>query len=410
MSSSQNLYNRMPGQPGRGNFGKTLVYIFLLSMLAVIVYRYFQNRSTADTTTVPREVTLNYVPSDFKPDIDEENALAILSNPHRYRREFDDLVAQVNVQLIRHVANRMGLADDLKDQAVRTYRSDHHPYLRELYFKDFVALKDTSSQLYQLWYENEFSNAVALLNEVAAKYTCFFINQIFATLLKTEEGKIYVKGKAIDTPCGLALGEGLAPMVKRLQDRAAIEDFSKSKGIIQERVEQVIAELATMEVRDQKGLSRQMQTKLFGFPISSTDVEVSAISILKVGFKLDRYLSLDLDSETGTVTVNLPEPEILSHEVYPKIDKLDIGWLREVQSVDLNKNFNSLRDAFRQDALESDIFEKSKKHATELMQNLLTPTIKSLSKRYRVQVKYKKIELQTLPEAERKSNLKNLVD
>ena len=46
--------------------------------------------------------------------------------------------------------------------------------------------------------------------------------------------------------------EGLRPMIKRMQEKAAIADFSRSKGLMEERVEKAIAELATMEVRDKK--------------------------------------------------------------------------------------------------------------------------------------------------------------
>lgn len=385
--------NLPPRQPSTGlSFGRMLIYLTLFCIAAIIGYNYYKS-NLADYTSTPQEVTLKYIPSDFNPNIDEENALAVLSNPRRYRQEFNDLVYQVNRQLIQHTSRRMGLSDSLINRVVKEY-DRQHPFLRDLYYDDFVALKDTSSQLYQIWYDNEFSNAAALFNEVASKYTCFFLNQIYSTVLKTEEGKIYVKGKKVDTPCGLALNEALQPMIRRLQERAAIDDFSKSKEMLEQKVEKVIAELATMEVRDKKGLSRQMQTKLFGFPISSTDVEVSAISILKVGFKLDRYFNTSLDTKAGVVTVTLPEPEILSHEVYPKIDKLDIGWMREVKNVDLNKNFNSLRDAFRQEALESEIFDKSKKQVTELMEVMLAPLVKSLNKRYKLQIKFKKLETQ----------------
>jgi hypothetical protein len=242
-----------------------------------------------------------------------------------------------------------------------------------------------------MWYGNELTNATELFNEVASKYTCFFVNQIFSTLLKTEQGRILAKGKAVDTPCGLALGEALKPMMKRLQERAAIDDFTRSKGMIQEKVEKVIAELATMEVRDQKGLSKNMKTKLFGLSVSSTDLEVSAISIIKVGFKLDRYFDLAMDGKSKQLVVTLPEPEILSHEVYPRVDKLDIGWLREVKNVDFNENMNSLREAFRGDAMNSDIFDKAEKQAKELMDTMLTPLAKSLNKSFSVRVRFKNV-------------------
>ena len=282
----------------------------------------------------------------------------------------------------------MNLSDSLKAQ-VRSQYDKHHPYLFKLMFDDFTAMKDTSSILYNTWYGSEMTTAVDLLNEVAGKYTCFMVTQIFGTLLKTQEGKIYIKGKDVDTPCGVAMAEGLKPMIERLRAKAAIEDFSRAKGIINERVERSIAELGTMEIRDRKGISTAKQTKVLGFDVSSTEMDMSAISILKVGFKLDKYFNISLNSGDATVTVTLPEPEIISHEVFPKIDKLDIGWMREIKQEDFNKNMDLLRREFRQDAIESDVMNKAKQRASDLMETIMLPVVKGIGKNYKLRVRFR---------------------
>ena len=149
----------------------------------------------------------------------------------------------------------------------------------------------------------------------------------------------------------IALQESLKPIIRRLEQTASIKDFSSSKGMLEEKVEKAIAELATMEVRDRKGLNKQLQTKIWGYAVSSTDIEVSAISVLKVGFKLDDFFEIKLDEGRKRIYVNLPAPKVLSHEVYPKIDKLEVGWMRELSNEDFNKNFNVLRQEFRRDAI-----------------------------------------------------------
>ena len=381
------------------NMGQLLLLVFIICLAGWIGFRYWKGLGLTDYTFIPKEMQINYVPSEFSPQIDVENALAILQNPQRYRREFNDLIYDFNMQLLIHVANRMNLSDSLKQSVVKAYE-EHHPYLRNLYYNEFITMQDSTSALYQMWYNNAATNAVDILKEVASKYTCFLVNQIFTSLLKTEEGKIYVKGSRIDTPCGVALTEALEPMMARLKERAAIDDFSRSKGLIAEKVEKTIAELATMEVRDKKALSRTLQTKLWGYSVSSTDLEISAISIIKVGFKLDKFFDVNLNSKSKIVTITMPEPEILSHEVFPKIDKLDIGWMREVQTVDFNKNFNLLRSEFRRDALESDIMEKSEKQAIELMNTMLGPMIANLDGRYKLQIKFQQTNRVPLEEEE----------
>lgn len=372
------------------NIGKAVIVILFLSFVGIVVYKnYFANRGPGgkDYTRVPTEMQVNYIPSDYQIGINEEEAMAIMENPQRNRQAFNDLVYDLNLSILDHVATRMNLSQRVKSQIKEEYEK-HHPYLRNLYYHDFLALKDTTSVLYQSWYNNESTNAVEALHEVASKYTCFLVTQIITTLVQTDNGSIWGKGQKVDTPCGIALNEAVNPLMKRMQERAAIADFGRSRGILQEKVEKAIAELATMEVSDKKGINKQLQTKVWGFSVSSTDIEISAISILKVGFRLNDYFNVDLNAKTGIVTVTLPPPTILSHEVYPQVDKLDIGWLREVEEVDLNSNINMLREAFRDEALRSGIMEDAKTQAIELMNTMFGPLVSSINRRYQLRVKF----------------------
>ncbi len=383
--------NQSPPPPAdnRMSIGRLVVALLFLGVVAALFYRYYKN-NFSDYTAIPKELQINYKPAEFDMNIDEEDALAILSNPQRYRREFNQLVYDVNLSILNHTANRMGLSSEIKAKVQKEYEK-HHAYLKDLYYNDFVTMKDTTSNLYQTWYDNERANAVAILNEVASKYTCFLVNHVITSLIETtKDGSIYARGKSVDTPCGVAMTEALQPLIRRMEERAAIEDFSRSKGLMQEKVEKTIAELATVEIRDKKGLSRQLQTKIWGFAVSSTDFEVTAISILKAGFRLNEYFDISLNSKAGLVTITLPEPTILSHEVYPKIDKLDIGWLREVKNVDLNRSFNVLRAEFRRDAIEeSQVLDKAKSQAVELMNTMFVPVVSNLNKRYKIKVQFR---------------------
>lgn len=378
-----------PPTNNRASMARMLVALMVLGFVAILVYRYYKN-NLSDYTVIPKELQINYKDADYEIHIDEEDALAILSNPQRYRREFNQLVYDVNMSILNHVANRMGLSTEIKSKIKDEYEK-HHPYLKNLYYNDFIAMQDSTSNIYQMWYDNLETNAVGVLREVASKYTCFLVNEVVTTLVKTtENGSIYARGKEVDTPCGVAMQEALQPLLKRLEDRAAIDDFSRSKGLMQEKVEKTIAELATVEVRDKKGINKQLQTKVWGFSVSSTDVEVTAISILKVGFKLNQYFDISLNPKANLVTLTLPEPTILSHEVYPKVDKLDIGWLREVKGSDLNRTFNVLRAEFRRDAIEeSNVYSKAKTQAVELMNTMFGPVVKSINPRFKLKVQFR---------------------
>jgi Protein of unknown function (DUF4230) len=376
-----------PGRKG-GSFLNTLLFLAILGLIGAGIYRYVTVEGSEGYTNIPKEITVTYIPSDFHPSIDEAHAVFVLSDPANHKKEFNDLVYQLNMDLLNHVGSRMGLSMELRKKVEEEYRTKHHPYLKQLYFNDFVTLQDTTSNLYQSFYQNQATNAVETLNEIASKYTCFLVNSVVINLLKTDAGRLGVKGLNVDTPCGLALSEGLKPLIGRLRERAAIDDFSKSKGLINERVEKYITELATFEIRDKKALSKTLTTKVLGYDVSSTDLEITAISVAKLGFKLDQSLSVSLSEKNKKLIVTLPQPTILSHEVFPKVDKLDIGWLRDVSNADFNKNFNTLRTEFRRDALEPENMVKAKSKAKEVIGMLFNPVLTRLGKSYKLQVSF----------------------
>ena len=383
-------YARYSTPEGKGPiFGKQMLLMVLVCVGAIIVYKtFFGDGAFSNLLQTPKQVDLTYVPSDFQPNLNEETTLRILSDPAQYKKEFDDLVYNFNVSLLYHVANRMALPDSLKRQLEPEYRKQHE-YLKSMYYNDFVALKDTTAGMYEVWYNDNSNQAVQIFNEVAGKYTCFFVTQILATLIKADNGRLMVKGKNVDTPCGIALSEGLRPLVDRLQKRAAILDFSASRGLLKEKVRKGIAELATYELRSRMGMDKTLQYKFLGFAISETDIQVEAISIVKSGFKLDQYFDVTFSPKKGEVYVTLPPPTILSHEVYPRVNKLDVGYLAGISGEEMNANFNELRRQFRQDAIENEhVLDKARNRADSVLQLIMGPMVKGMNRKYKLVVRY----------------------
>jgi hypothetical protein len=368
-----------------GSWIRLLVGVLLL-IGALAALRMIQS-PTPYEADVPKEVLVNYVPADFTFQLDDEYALAVLTHPVRYKHEFEQIVKQVNEALLDHTARRMGLPDSLRIK-VRSAYQPHHAYLADLYFRDYMALTDSTESLPQLWYENKYSGATDIFREVVSKYTCFLTSHVLSTALETTSGRLLATGSGVQSPCGLALTEGLNPMMDRLRERAAILDFAESRNLMQEKVERLVTELATIEVKDKKGLNKKLQTEVMGFRVSTTDITVTAVSILKVGFDLNEYFSLEVEPSRKIVTVILPEPRVLSHEVYPRLENLSIGWMRELRNEDLNNAFNALRAEFRREALESGTLERAREQAHELMHTLFAPMIASIDPRMRLQVRF----------------------
>jgi hypothetical protein len=370
---------------------KILLVVLLVTLIGIFLLDFFAGGENPITGAgnIPKEFQVTYRPVNFKVNLDKQEAIAILSNPEKFPDEFDKLVYQINVALIRHVAKRMTLDENMQEGMIQSYRNNFHTELKKWYYRDFIAAKDTTSSLYQNWYENESSNAVEKIHIITSKYTCFLIQQVLSEALKTNSGRFYGKGAQVEDPCGIALTEALQPMMKELEERAAIEDFGRSKGLLEEKVSRVIAELATYEQRDKKGLSQQLQTRFLGMAVSTTDVQISAISIIKAGFKLDEYFHLELNERSKVVNLSLSEPVVLSHEVYPKIEKMDIGWMRELQSIDMNRNINLLREEFRREAIQEDqVLEKAKSQAVELLNTMFLPLIQAFDPKFTLKINF----------------------
>lgn len=354
--------------------------IFGLACLIVIV---FLRNKLFTVNTIPKEMQLHYLPADFDPEINEDEALIILKNPYRYANEFEELILKFNSSLILHIAARMGLSEMQKQEALVEY-GKHHSYLKDLYFDDFVSLQENAQEQKDQWYANESGQAINSLNEVASKYTCFLSSHVITTVLKTQGGKLLVKGKKVDTPCGLALNEGLKPMIKRMKDKAAIEDFSRSRSMVMDKTEEYIAELATVKITEKKGINEQLYTKLFGLNISSTEIEITALSVMKIGFDLNAGFEMNIDERQKAIIVKVPEPSILSHEVSPRIDKLDIGFIEGLDRESINKNINKLRKAFLESSYTEDVRIRAKEKLSNTLNNLILPSLNQLPKDYKI--------------------------
>ncbi|NJB86405.1 hypothetical protein GGR26_002173 [Lewinella marina] len=381
-----------PSNQGIGTV-QIIIAVAIVGILGLLGYKALRN-TPGSFLAGPAEYELQYRPADFAFNIDNETALAILRNPRRYRREFNELVHDINTDILRHVSNRLGLNDSLQQAVLEEYDLQH-PQFVDLYYNDFMRLRDTSAAVYETWYDEGGQKVTEIFEEVASNYTCFMLNKVLAAVIRTRNGNILARGADVQNPCAIAMGEALQPLVARMRERAAIEDFSRSKGLFQEKVENVIGELATIEVRDKKGINKNLQTTIWGMNVSETDVEITALSILKVGFRLNEYFDLQLDEQNKTVNITLPEPVILSHEVLPKVEKLDIGWLREVKGVNIDEGVNALRESFREDALESNIMERAKTQAEQLMDTMFGPLVSNIGPEYRLVVSFRGAPIRT---------------
>lgn len=361
----------------------TPILLLIIAGLAAYIY-WIQPKETPQQKF--EEIT--YVPAKFLNKLEDESVLKALENPRENKTELNKVIYDFNMIMLNHVANRMNLKGDAKGLIAKEYNK-HHDYLSNLYYTDLVEMHDSSDNRISTWYENKITNVVDILNEVSSKYACFLVNHVIKSVLTQTGGDISsINKEVLKTPCAIILTEALKPMMDRLKEKASIRDLRSAEDMLENRVETVIIELGTMKMEDKKAINKKLQTKIWGMTVSSTDLEISAISIIKAGFRLDKYFYLKVDEENRTIIVNLPEAEILSHEVYPKVETLDIGWYRELENKDFNRNFNVLRAEFKQEAYDNGIFTKAQDQAIKVMDLFIQPLVQTLAPDYKVEVRF----------------------
>ena len=155
-----------------------------------------------------------------------------------------------------------------------------------------------------------------------------------------------------------------------------------------EKSEQYISELATVKITERKGINKQLFTKIFGFNISSTEIEITALSIMKVGFDLERKFNIEIDAAKKEIVVQLPEPSVLSHEVSPRVDKLDIGIIKGLDNTDLNENISKLRNAFTESSYTEDVRLMAKEKASETLGNFISPILNTLPSGFKIVLEF----------------------
>ena len=79
------------------SFGKKFMLFTLLCAAGFLLYQAFGSDDNT-VSSIPRAMQVTYVPADFKMQLDNQQTLEILSNPQRYKNEFDKLILDFNSQ------------------------------------------------------------------------------------------------------------------------------------------------------------------------------------------------------------------------------------------------------------------------------------------------------------------------
>lgn len=318
-------------------------------------------------------------------DKDIESNIEIISNPITNESKLFDLFRKINISIFNHICERINITGNIKNEIIKTYERKHR-HLFNMFYDDLINSRENEPSLYDEWYEEYRYKSLTNFSECFKKNISFYISHVFATVIKTAKlPTIFNNGKRISLG-GIGLNEIFNPLIKKVKIQAAINDFSLAKGLLNLEVTKEISELCTYEIRDRKGLNKEIMAKILGIPFQKVVTEISAISIMKIGIDLNSDIDFYIDGDL--LVIELPEPKILTHEVYPKFDNFFLAWSGEFKVSHLNKMLNELRVEFRRVALENNCFEISKTKTESIINQTLIKLLKKFNLVFKVKIRF----------------------
>ena len=148
-----------------------------------------------------------------------------------------------------------------------------------------------------------------------------------------------------------------------------------------------LKELATIQYKYKEIASREDWNTLFNIklPFTKSSFIVSYTGILKLGIDLSET-KVDVDENSKTIKVTLPESKVLSNELDLKSLKVydeKNSIFNPVKVKDYSEFTQSGKENAEKDARESGVFEQSKEVAKKIITDLLNTT-KEIKENYKI--------------------------
>lgn len=151
-----------------------------------------------------------------------------------------------------------------------------------------------------------------------------------------------------------------------------------------------LKELATIQYKYKEIASREDWNTLFNIklPFTKSSFIVSYTGILKLGIDLSET-KVDVDENSKTIKVTLPESKVLSNELDLKSLKVydeKNSIFNPVKVKDYSEFTQSGKENAEKDARESGVFEQSKEVAKKIITDLLNTT-KEIKENYKIVIR-----------------------
>ncbi len=299
-------------------------------------------------------------------------------------QRFEGAVWSIHQAALDHTAGRLGLSRSEKRQALRRAEKTRQGTAKS-YYDDYRSMMESSEQIPDgiSRFSYEMSGAAKGFSAILAKRLCDVT--IFALEVSTDKNMAGVS--LLSLPCGLVMKEVLLPVTEEMEQRALLQDYVVGREAITDHLRSSVVEMATAKDEFSIILRETFTREIFGFT-SEAKVRVTLAAKVKAGFDLGHLFSYEINSATREFIVTLPEPELLSTEVQPDIDKMEDGWFVEIDERKLNAVLADGRRRASQRAESTGLLEKARENAEVVVRQLFAPLANTPRASYGVRVEF----------------------
>lgn len=322
-------------------------------------------------------------------DIQVSEVLSSLSdiNSSEPSGKFRNAVDTVYSTIIKKVSKKYGLSEDQTNEALKIYSNmsdslvvDHFESLKEMSLHRKELGK---SSFIDLKYSSVASDFHALLTDKV----CLITTTVMTYVTMSPNYKVLLKNS-----CRVILEDIVYNWADSLKTHGLVLDIVESKHKIEQHTRRAISELATAQDEITESINRTYSRTFFeGYWIewtSTANLDIEARSVVKAGFKLHEYYSVNIDPEKQLITIILPRAQILSNTPDYEIKNDEEGFFVGITKEKRNRAFSDLKMAIESTALNRGILEEAESNALDIVTYFYLPLTQLPGSRFDIQVEY----------------------
>ena len=318
-------------------------------------------------------------PGQFNPKIDYArmiNSVANIkdgSNPNNYK-EFSISLRNIHEEVLSFLSEVIELPEVEKKQLLAQYKNSHEKIAREYYSQLVEKHKNDVPNSDKTVVNWDIYKSVDDFSRLLSANVCSLAGFVVTVASKSPAlGKPV--GLFLGKPCQFLLSKALKPINAELRQWALVEDYKKSEARLRDHISNMIAELATVEDKFETTLDETYVREILKIFKSKAKLRLKAVGNVKAGIDMKKFFSLEFKVDLHEIIITLPEPEILTNEIVPKIENIEDGWFIEIDKEKINEALVNAKKILKAEALKSKILDRAKKNAGAILKVIFQPIV-----------------------------------